>query len=203
MNQEKIGKFIAECRKKKNITQAQLAEKLSITDRAISNWETGKSMPDSSLMLKLCEIFDITVTDLLVGEVISIEKNNKENEKLLLEMCKQKEKSDKNMLTAAIFIGLFATIILLSFCLFAGFFEMKVWLRVLLIVIGFIIAFVGFFFAVKIEQIAGYYQCGKCGHQYIPTYKQVNLAMHMGRTRYLKCPHCGQKSWNKKVISKK
>ena len=93
MNQEKIGKFIAECRKKKNITQAQLAEKLSITDRAISKWETGKSMPDSSLMLKLCEILDITVTELLIGELASKE-NNKSNEKLLLEMFKQKEKSE-------------------------------------------------------------------------------------------------------------
>ena len=51
-------------------------------------------------------------------------------------------------------------------------------------------------------QVAGYYQCKKCGHKYIPTYKEVKMAMHMGRTRYLKCPCCKQKSWNKKVINK-
>jgi DNA-directed RNA polymerase subunit RPC12/RpoP len=67
---------------------------------------------------------------------------------------------------------------------------------------GFIPAFVGFFFAVRIEQVAGYYACKKCGHKYVPTYKAVNLSMHMGRTRYMKCPKCGEKSWQKKVISK-
>ncbi len=61
MNQTEIGKFIAKCRKEKNLTQAQLAEKLNITDRAVSKWETGKSMPDSSIMLELCEILGIMV----------------------------------------------------------------------------------------------------------------------------------------------
>lgn len=202
MDQVKIGKFISECRKKQNITQVQLAEKLSITDRAISKWETGKSMPDSSLMLELCEILNITVTDLLVGEVVSMENNN-QNENLLLEMIKQKEKSDKNMLRSATIIGLFATIILLLLIMIAAVAEIKDWIRVVLVVLGFIIAFVGFFFALKIEQVAGYYQCKKCGHMHVPTYKEVNLAMHMGRTRYLKCPCCNQKSWHKKVIGKK
>ena len=202
MNQVKIGMFISECRKKQNITQVQLAEKLNITDRAISKWETGKSMPDSSLMLELCEILNITVTDLLVGEVVSME-NNKQNEKLLLEMIKQKELTDKNMLRSATIIGLFATIILLLLIMIAALAEIKDWIRVVLVVLGFIIAFVGFFFALKIEQVAGYYQCKKCGHMHVPTYKEVNLAMHMGRTRYLKCPRCNQKSWHKKVIGKK
>ena len=201
MDQVKIGKFISECRKKQNITQVQLAEKLSITDRAISKWETGKSMPDSSLMLQLCEILNITVTDLLVGEVVSMENNN-QNENLLLEMIKQKELTDKNMLRSATIIGLFATIILLLLIMIAAVAEIKDWIRVVLVVLGFIIAFAGFFFALKIEQVAGYYQCKKCGHMHVPTYKEVNLAMHMGRTRYLKCPRCNQKSWHKKVIGK-
>lgn len=68
MNQTEIGKFIARCRKEKKLTQAQLAEKLNITDRAVSKWETGKSMPDSSIMLELCEILGITVNELLSGE---------------------------------------------------------------------------------------------------------------------------------------
>lgn len=65
MNQEEIGKFIALCRKEKNLTQTQLAQKLHLTDRAVSKWETGKSMPDSSVMLKLCRILEITVDELL------------------------------------------------------------------------------------------------------------------------------------------
>ena len=202
MNELSFGTRIAELRNISNITQLELAEKLGVTDRAVSKWETGKSMPDSSLMLELCEILNITVTDLLVGEVVSME-NNKQNEKLLLEMIKQKELTDKNMLRSATIIGLFATIILLLLIMIAAVAEIKDWIRVLLVVLGFIIAFVGFFFALKIEQVAGYYQCKKCGHMHVPTYKEVNLAMHMGRTRYLKCPRCNQKSWHKKVIGKK
>ena len=73
MNQVKIGKFIAQCRKEKNMTQAELAEKLNITDRAISKWETGKGMPDSSIMLDLCNELNISVNELLSGEVIKME----------------------------------------------------------------------------------------------------------------------------------
>ena len=70
MNQEKIGKFILECRKKKNLTQEQLAEKLNVSDRTIGNWENGRNMPDLSLFKPLCEILDITINELLSGEKI-------------------------------------------------------------------------------------------------------------------------------------
>ena len=73
MDQIRIGKFIAECRKKNNLTQMQLAEKLNITDRAISKWENGKGMPDSSIMLDLCNELKISVNELLSGEVIKME----------------------------------------------------------------------------------------------------------------------------------
>ena len=78
MNQIKIGRFIAERRKKKNITQSQLAEKLNVTDRAVSKWETGKSLPDSSIMIELCSILKISVNDLLSGEIVNVENYNKE-----------------------------------------------------------------------------------------------------------------------------
>ena len=71
MNQENIGKFIAECRKSKKITQLELAEKLGVTDRSVSNWENGKNMPDLSLFKPLCSILDITINELLSGEKLS------------------------------------------------------------------------------------------------------------------------------------
>ena len=74
MDQTKIGKFIAECRKKKKLTQMELAEKLNITDRAVSKWENGRAMPDSSIMLELCNLLGITVNELLSGEVIEKKK---------------------------------------------------------------------------------------------------------------------------------
>ena len=89
MNQIKIGEFISSQRRKNNLTQAALAEKLGITDRAVSKWERGKGLPDASLMLDLCEILGITVNELLNGEKISMENNNQKNEQLLLEMANE------------------------------------------------------------------------------------------------------------------
>jgi len=202
MDQIKIGCFIAERRKMKKLTQMQLAEMLNITDRAISKWECGKAMPDSSIMLELCGILDITVNDLLSGEVVTVENYSKEMENKLIEMVKQKEEADKRLLVLEVFIGITVTVVLFALIFVAAFVEMQTWLRVSLIVFGFALFLAGCFYAVRIEQVAGYYECGHCGHRYVPTYKAVNMAMHMGRTRYMRCPSCGKRSWQKKVISK-
>ena len=202
MDQIKIGKFIAERRKKIGLTQMQLAERLNITDRAVSKWENGRSLPDSSIMLELCDILKISVNDLLCGEVVTMDNYKEKLEQYLLEMVKQKEKSDKKLLRLEILIGIFSMIILLGFTFLASFVEMQAWLRILLIVVGFIVALIGIGFAIGIEQTAGYYECRKCHHKYVPTYNSVLWAMHYGRTRYMKCPECNKKSWQKKVISK-
>ena len=202
MDQVKIGKFIAECRKKTNLTQMQLAEKLNITDRAISKWENGKSLPDSSIMLDLCDVLSISVNDLLCGEVVTMDNYNKELENNLLEMIKQKEQADKRLLSVEVFIGITATIALFALIFVATFIQMETWLKISLIVFGFILFLAGCFYALRIEQVAGYYECKHCKYRYVPTYKAVNMAMHMGRTRYMRCPQCKKKSWQKKVLSK-
>lgn len=202
MDQVKIGKFIAQCRKGKNLTQMQLAEKFGITDRAVSKWETGKTLPDSSIMLELCELLGITVNDLLSGEVIKMDHYNKEMENNLLELVKQKEQSDKRLLSAEVLIGVTATVVLFALIFLAAFVQMASGLRICLIALGFVLFFAGCFYALRIEQVAGYYECGACGHRYVPTFKAVNLAPHMGRTRKMTCPKCGKKSWQKKVLRK-
>ncbi len=200
MDQIKIGRFIAERRKLKNLTQMQLAEKLGLTDRAVSKWENGKGMPDSSLMLDLCAELDISVNELLCGEVIEMTNYNEKAEQQLLEMAKEKENKDKQLLHIEIFIGILVTIILLACVFVASFVQMDAVWRIALMVAGFIPFVIGIGYAIKIEQIAGYYECRNCGHKYIPTYSQVLFAMHSGRTRYMKCPKCANKSWNKKRI---
>lgn len=202
MDQGRIGSFIAERRKNANLTQMQLAEKLGITDRAISKWETGRSLPDSSIMLELCELLGITVNDLLSGEVVTMDNYNKELENNLLDMIKQKELADKRLLSVEVFIGITAAIVLFTLIFIAAFIQMETWLRVSLIVFGFVLFLAGCFYALRIEQVAGHYECRHCKHRYVPSYKAVNMAPHMGRTRYMRCPECGKKSWQKKVLSK-
>ena len=112
MDQAKIGRFIAECRKKNNLTQIQLAEKLGITDRAISKWENGKALPDSSIMLELCATLGITVNDLLSGEVVTLENYNQEMESKLIEMVQEKQAQDRLLLKLEVAVGILSTIII-------------------------------------------------------------------------------------------
>lgn len=202
MDQIKIGRFIAEKRKEKKLTQMQLAEILGITDRAVSKWENGKSLPDSSIMLDLCKELEITVNDLLSGEVVTMTKYDETVEKNLIDAIKAKEKADKNLLRMEVLIIILSIIIILAADMIAAYVFMPDWMRIVIIIAGLIPCTIGLFFAMKIEQVAGYYECKHCHHRYVPTFKAAMMAPHMGRTKYMKCPECGQKSWQKKRVSK-
>lgn len=205
MDQIQIGKFIAEKRKEQGLTQLQLAERLGITDRAVSKWETGKSLPDASIMLALCAILKITVNDLLNGEVVTMENYDKNVEKTLLEMVKQKEQADRRLLKMEIVIGVVSVLFMLAM-IAVGIVFMKLgnplWTFLVPFIIGLAQFLVAMSFAIRIEQVAGYYECKKCGHRYVPKYGSVYMAMHVNRTRFMKCPDCGKWSWQKKVIDK-
>ena len=202
MDQIKIGRFIAECRKKANLTQVQLAEKLGITDKAISKWERGVAMPDTSIMLELCDILGISVNELLSGEKINMENNNHKNEELLLQMAKEIEKKNKT-----IWSSMWAIMIVSMTALIAGIFIAAflipegVWQ--LIAVLGLCAVFLpACFYALKLEVSVGAYKCKNCGNEIVPTYMQALNAMHRETTRYLKCPKCNKRTWCKKVLKK-
>ena len=203
MNQIKIGKFIADCRKQVNLTQMQLAEKLGITDKAVSKWERGIAMPDTSIMLELCDILHISVNELLCGEKISMENNNQKNEELMLEMAKELEKKSKT-----IWSSMWAIMIVSMTALLAGIFTVAFLvpegplMAVLMIAIC-VVFLIPCFYAVKLEVSVGAYKCKKCGTEIVPTYKEALNAPHAGFTLYLKCPECGKRTWCKKVLGKK
>lgn len=202
----KIGKFIQKKRKEKNLTQFELAERLSITDRAVSKWECGRSLPDSSIMLKLCEVLDIRVTELLTGEELKMEEIDHKAEENLLEIIKAKEMADKNLLRLEVVLGIIGTLILVIMFLVGTltyyYLDLPLWAMILMFSTGFVVFIITMLFSIFIETKAGYYECQECHQKYIPTYSQVLFAPHINRTRYMKCPHCKKRSWNKKVISK-
>ena len=202
MDQIKIGKFIASCRKEVGMTQAVLAEKLGISDRAVSKWETGKSMPDSGIMLELCELLNINVNELLSGEKIMTETYNKKAEENLLAMKKEVDEKNRLLLNLEIIIGVPA--MLADFVIYgiAAYVEMPDALRSGLIIFATLMILVVAFIAVGIEQKAGYYECKNCHDRHVPTYWQANLAPHIGRSRYMKCPACGKWTYQKKVLTK-
>ena len=153
MNQIKIGKFIAECRKNNNLTQMQLAEKLNITDRAISKWENGKGMPDSSIMLDLCNELKISVNELLCGELIEMNNYNEVAEKTLLEMA---EKENKKLMMYENVIGFSSTISFLILIFVTSFLVEDNIAKIVLFILAFVLLIIGFSFALKIETETGY-----------------------------------------------
>ena len=202
MDQIKIGKFIKKKRKEKGLTQSELAEKLDVTDRAISKWENGNCIPDISNIQELCKILNITINDLFSGYVVDMKDNEKKLEENLFEMIKVKEQRDKELLALEIFIGVIVSIMMFLCIMVASFVQMEDWIRIILIIFGTIPFAIGIGYAIRIEQTAGYYECSNCHYKYIPTYKSVLFSMHINRTRKMKCPNCNKRLWHKKVISK-
>lgn len=202
MNLNKIGKFIAECRKSKKLTQQQLAEKLNISDRAVSKWERGLCLPDASIMILLCQILDINVNELLSGEMLNNKDYNKKAEENLLEMAQMEEKQNKKLMMYEWVIGTISSVTFIILIFMLLYTVENNFAQIILFIIAFAILIIGVSFALKIETETGYYECCKCHNKYVPKYRQVYFAMHYGTTRYLKCPKCNKRSWNRKVMSK-
>ena len=202
IDQIKIGKFIAAKRKEKSLTQAEVAEKLGITDRAVSKWERGLALPDASIMLNLCSIMGISITELLTGEEAMEEDYKDKAEKLILEIRKKEEENNRYLLRLETVIGVLATVSALTIIFIAAFLTPGTVLMAFLVLIALLILFTGIYFALNIERGAGYYECRSCHHRYVPDFSHFVMAMYIGRVRLMKCPSCGKRTWQKKVLSR-
>ena len=202
IDQIKIGKFIAAKRKEKSLTQADVAEGLGITDRAVSKWERGLSLPDASIILELCSILGISIAELLTGEATMEEDYKDKAERLILEIRRKEEENNRYLLRMETVIGVLATVSALTIIFIAVFLAPGTVLMAFLVMIALLILFVGIYFALNIERDAGYYECRACHHRYVPDFSHVVMAMHIGRSRLMKCPSCGKRTWQKKVLSR-
>lgn len=202
MDQQKIGGFIATARRSAGFTQAALAERLGITDRAVSKWENGRCLPDASLMLPLCDLLNINVNELLSGERLNMDNYKGMAEKNLMALKEQEEQHNRRLLNLECVIG-FISVGTYMLMVFAACFAVQdaAW-RVALIAGGMALMLVGCFFALKLEREAGYYECPRCGERYVPTMASVFIAPHIGRTRWMKCPRCGKRAFQKKVLTR-
>ena len=200
MDQIKIGEFIASKRKEVNLTQVELAEKLGITDRAVSKWENGICMPDAGTIPSLCKILKISVNDLFSGEVVDMKDFEKQAEENLLSLKKNEEEINKKLFLAVHVIGLASTIFFLGYSgLLAYTMEESKWF-IILFLIGVAVYLPCMFFALKLDSVAGYQECKNCHHKFKPSFKTIFFAPHIGYTRKMKCPKCGKKTWCKKVM---
>ncbi|MBO5144254.1 MAG: helix-turn-helix domain-containing protein [Lachnospiraceae bacterium] len=202
MDQIKIGKFIASERKSKNLTQKQLAEQLNISDKTVSKWECGKGLPEVTFMLPLCEILQITVNELLSGERVYEQDYQKKAEENMMNLVREQEESRKKIILSAIVAFTGAILgVLLIYCA-AEMIEMSMLMRIFIIVtasLGFILC-VGV--AIVLDREAGAFECPECRNRFVPSMKEYIMGPHTITKRKLKCPHCGEVSYCRHVLSR-
>lgn len=201
MDLTKTGKFIQQQRKAKNLTQMQLAEKLNISEKTISKWECGKGFPDTSLILPLCNELDISANELLGGNKINENDYKNKAEKTIIDLTNQDQYKTKLLLSLEWVVLAMSVLILLTCCALFSFSTLSQTWRIVILALGIATCLVGIGLSLKIEKDIGFYVCKHCGHKHVPTFNQMLWSMHIGRTRFFKCPHCHKRSWNKKTTS--
>ena len=203
MDYNKIGKFIMSERKAKKLTQAKLAEKVFVSEKTISKWENGNGIPDTNTLPKLCEVFGVSINELLSGQRIGNEEYKDQAEKELFVLHKQNEEVNKFVLNLEVVFGIISVISMFATLFFAIYIAEKfdtIVVPIIMTSVSLVLFLVSVLFCLRIEQKAGYYICKKCGHKHVPSFGQVNRAMHFGRSRYMKCPTCKKYSWQKKIL---
>ena len=191
MDQIRIGKFIAESRKSKNLTQRQLADALSISDKTISKWECGKGLPEVSLMLPLCAALDITVNDLLSGEKVSETDYQKKAEGNMMNLVKENEENRKKMALSMI-TGTITIIAVCALVIIASFIDLPAIVRIILIVFSVAVGAAGIAAAAMLDIRAGYFECPHCRELFIPGMDEYVKGYHTLTKRRLTCPKCGK-----------
>ena len=191
MDQIQIGKFIAEARKSRNLTQRQLADTLSISDKTISKWECGKGLPEVSLMLPLCAALDITVNDLLSGEKVSSTDYQKKAEGNMINLMKENEENRKRM-ALSIITGVITIIAVCSLIIIASFVDLPMIVRIILIVFSVAVGVAGIAAAAMLDIKAGYFECPYCKELFVPSMDEYVKSYHTFTKRRLTCPKCGK-----------
>lgn len=200
MDQIKIGKFIAALRREQNMTQRELADRLNVSDKTVSKWETGHGLPEVALMLPLCEIFHITVNELLSGERLDDATYFKKAEENMANLIQEKEEAKKKIVLSVI-VALIVVIAGVTIICMAGLLEMPTGLRILLILVALAIVVGGIAVACVLDREAGVFECPKCGERFVPDMKSYIMGAHTITKRYLKCPKCGKSSYCRHRLS--
>ena len=204
MDNIKIGEFIKNLRKEKNLTQGELAEKISVSPKTVSKWECGMGAPDVSIMMDLCSELGITVNELLSGE--KIEKENymekaEENFISVLEDGKRNKKNTKALVFLAI-ASLLNCFLVIMASAFIQEYGWKDWIVFVAIHVELVIIFATIFPICILDNSMGYFECQNCGERFRPKDSAYINAPHAHTKRLLTCPRCGKKTWCKRKYYK-
>ena len=191
MDTIKIGQFIKSLRKENSLTQREVAERLNVSEKTISKWETGNGMPEVSIMLPLCKLFGISINELLSGERLDekqyVEKAE-ENMAMLVDRTTPRKKIVISTISCILVILSSLALILIS-----ALFITQIWLKFVVIGIALTVVIADIAVILLVAVSTEIYECEKCGKKFVPTLTAYILAPHTLKRRYLKCPHCGKK----------
>ena len=191
MEPTRISRFIAERRKALGLTQRQLAEQLSVSDKAVSKWETGRGLPDVLLMPPLCAVLGITVNDLLSGERVGEGDYRKKAEENMMELMRENAENRQRLLQS-IACGGVTVVAVCALVALAAFLPLPAFARMALLLLAMATAVVGIWAAATLDARAGWFECPHCKELFAPAMADYVKGLHTFTRRRLTCPHCGQ-----------
>ena len=191
MEPTRIGRFIAERRKALGLTQRQLAEQLSVSDKAVSKWETGRGLPDVLLMPPLCAALGITVNDLLSGERVGEGDYRKKAEENMMELMRENAENRQRLLQS-IACGGVTVVAVCALVALAAFLPLPALARVALLLLAMATGVAGIWAAATLDARAGWFECPHCRELFAPAMADYVKGRHTFTRRRLTCPHCGQ-----------
>ena len=191
MDQARVGRFIAACRRERGLTQRQLAEQLLVSDKTISKWETGRGLPEVSLMLPLCAALGITVNDLLSGERVGEGDYRKKAEENMMELVRENAQNRQRLLQS-IACGGVTVVAVCALVALAAFLPLPALARVALLLLAMATAVAGIWAAATLDVRAGWFECPHCKELFVPPMADYVKGCHTFTKRRLTCPRCGQ-----------
>ncbi len=189
-------------RKEKNLTQREVAERLLISEKTVSKWETGNGLPEVSLMKPLCDLLGISLNEFFSGERLDEKQYYAKAEANIMSLAAEKAKAKKDIVLSIIVVAmtLIAGITLITI---ASLIEMTVALRITLIVIAELLVGGGICVAIVLDRDAGVFECPHCGERFVPTTMAYVFSVHGINWRRLRCPKCHKMGNCKKKLSRK
>lgn len=201
MDMQKIGTFLAELRKEKNLTQDELGEQIGVTNKTVSRWENGNYLPPVEFLQILSKLYDVSLNELLSGERLNEACYKQNAEEYITTDLMTKSKDAKKRMIVSYLIATLTVVSGVAEILMGALFTAPVWWRVLCFVWAAVTVILGIGICCVLIVDAGVYECPECGEKFVPTMRAFVFGLHTFTKRNLKCPKCGKKSYCKKKLN--
>lgn len=201
MDMQRIGNFLAELRKDRNLTQEELGEQVGVTNKTVSRWENGNYLPPVEILQMLSKLYNVSINELLSGKRFDDEQYKENAEEYIVADLMKKRKDAKKRLTISIIIACLSIVSGVAIVILSALLSAPIWLRISCIVCSVIIISINIGACCALTVDAGVYECPNCGEKFIPSMKAFIFGAHTFTKRKLKCPKCGKKSYCKKKLS--